>query len=110
MNNPITRAEHNEFAKRMEEEHSRQNKRIGDLEKAVEQNNQILISVERLAVSMENMQKEQQAQGKRLELQSEEIEELKGRDGEMWRKAIGYVVTSIVSIFIGYIFTQLGMV
>ena len=109
MDSPITRAEHNEFAKRMEEEHHRQNKRIGELEKIVEQNNQLLVSVERLAVSMENMQREQQAQGKRLEAQGEEIEQLKGRDGEMWRKAIGYIVTSVIGIVIGLIFTQIGI-
>lgn len=109
MNSPITRAEHLEFSKRMEEEHARQNRRIGDLEKSVEKNNELLVSVERLAVSIENMQKEQQAQGKRLEVLGDEIDELKGRDGEMWRKAIGYVITSVISIFIGYIFTQLGM-
>ena len=61
MDSPITRAEHNEFAKRMEEEHHRQNRRIGELEKACEENNKLLVSVERLALSMENMQKEQQA-------------------------------------------------
>ena len=58
MDSPITRAEHNEFAKRMEEEHHRQNRRIGELEKACEENNKLLVSVERLALSMENMQKE----------------------------------------------------
>lgn len=109
MDSPITRAEHNEFAKRMEEEHHRQNRRIGELEKAFEENNKLLVSVERLALSMENMQKEQQAQGKRLETQGAEIEELKGRDGEMWRKVVGHVITLIVGIVITFIFTQIGM-
>lgn len=109
MDSPISRAEHNEFAKRMEEEHHRQNRRIGELEKAMEENNKLLVSVERLALSMENMQKEQQAQGKRLETQGKEIEELKGRDGEMWRKVVGYVVTFVIGIVIAFIFTQIGM-
>lgn len=102
MNTPITRAEHNEFAKRMEEEHSRQNIRIGELEKAVEQNNKLLISVEKLALSMENMQREQKDQSSRLE-------KIEARDGEMWRKVTGYIITSIVGIVVGYMFTQLGM-
>lgn len=93
----LTRAEHKEFAQRMEDEHKRQNHRIEKLEKETEQNNKLLVSVERLAVSMENMQKEQRDQGERLEV-------LESRDGEMWRKAIGYVVTAIIGLAIGYIF------
>jgi hypothetical protein len=102
MNTPITRAEHNEFVKRMEEEHGRQNNRIDYLERAVEQNNKLLISVERLALSMETMQKEQKDQSDRLE-------KIEARDGEMWRKVTGHIITSIVGIVVGYIFTQIGM-
>ena len=65
MDNYITRQEHAEHAKRMEDEHRRQNYRIGELEKATEQNHKLLISVEKLAVNMETMQKEQQKQGGR---------------------------------------------
>ena len=82
----LTRAEHEEYSKRMEDEHKRQNHRIGELEKATAQNQKLLISVEKLAINMENMQKEQQKQGERLETQGEEIEALKNRDGEKWRK------------------------
>lgn len=102
MENPISRAEHNEFVKRMEDEHVRQNKRIGELEKAVEQNNKLLVSVEKLALNMENMQKEQQEQGKRLE-------DLESKDGEMWRKVVGYAVTTVLGIIIGFVFKQFGM-
>lgn len=102
MDTPITRAEHEEFAKRMNEEHIRQNHRINNLEKALEQNNQLLVSVEKLALNMENMQKEQKEQGERLD-------SLESRDGEMWRKVTGYIITTIVGIVIGYIFMKIGM-
>lgn len=102
MDSALTRAEHNEFAKRMEDEHTRQNKRIGELEKSIEQNNKLLVSVERLALSMENMQKEQADQGERLE-------KLESRDGEMWRKLIGYIVTAVAGAVIGFLFRQMGM-
>lgn len=102
MDNPISRAEHTEFVKRMEDEHTRQNKRIGELEKAVDQNNKLLVSVEKLALNMEVMQKEQQEQGKRLE-------ELESRDGEMWRKVVGYAITAVLGIIIGFVFKQFGM-
>lgn len=102
MDTPITRAEHEEFAKRLEEENKRQDKRISLLEDSVRQTGQLTASVERLATNMENMAKEQEKQGKRLEA-------LEGRDGEMWRKVVGYCVTAVVGIIIGFVFTRLGM-
>ena len=67
MDDYIIRAEHNEYVKRMEDEHHRMNRRIGLLEEEVRQISQIASSVEKLAVNMENMLKEQQEQGERLE-------------------------------------------
>ena len=46
--------------------------------------------------------KEQQKQGKRLEV-------LEGRDGEMWRKVVGYIITAVIGIVIGFVFHQVGM-
>ncbi len=102
MDTPITRAEHEEFRRRLEEENARQDKRIALLEENVRQMGALTTSVERLAVSMESMVKEQEKQGKRLEV-------LEGRDGEMWRKIVGYVATAVISITIGFIFAQIGM-
>ncbi len=102
MDSPITRAEHEEFVKRMEDEDHRQNRRIEILEKSVQQFTSLTASVEKLALNMENMLKEQEAQGKRLEA-------LEDRDGEKWRAMISYVGTTVIGILIGYIFTLLGM-
>lgn len=102
MDTPITRAEHEEFRRRLEEENQRQDKRISLLEENVRQMGALTTSVERLAVSMESMVKEQEKQGKRLEV-------LEGRDGEMWRKIVGYVATAVISITIGFIFAQIGI-
>ena len=102
MDSPITRAEHEEFVKRMEDEDHRQNRRIEIQEKSVQQFTSLTASVEKLALNMENMLKEQEAQGKRLEA-------LEDRDGEKWRTMISYVGTTIIGILIGYIFNVLGM-
>lgn len=98
----IERGEHEEFVKRMEEEHKRQSHRITAVEKALEQNNKLLVSVEKLALSMENMQKELKEQGGRLS-------ELESRDGEMWRKAVGHIVTFAIGAILAFIFTQIGL-
>ena len=102
MDTPITRAEHEEFVKRMEDGDHRQNRRIEILEKSVQQFTSLTASVEKLALNMENMLKEQEAQGNRLEA-------LEDRDGEKWRTVTSYVMTTVIGIMIGYIFTLLGM-
>ena len=97
----ISRAEHEEFSRRLAEENKRQDKRIEMLEENVREMRALTNSVERLATSVEDMVKEQEKQGKRLET-------LESRDGELWRNAVGYVVTAIIGAFLGYVFTQIG--
>ena len=91
----ISRAEHEEFSRRLAEENKRQDKRIEMLEENVREMRALTNSVERLATSVEDMVKEQEKQGKRLEV-------LEGRDGEMWRPAV-------IGIVIGFVFHQVGM-
>ena len=102
MDTPITRAEHEEFRRRMEEEHKRQDKRIEILEENTEKLNTLNTSIEKLAVNMESMLKEQLQQGNRLEI-------LEYRDGEMWRKVVGYAITTIIGIVLGFIATKIGL-
>ena len=94
MENYISRQEHDEFARRMEDEHKRTSHRLTELEETVRQIGQLTASVERLAVSVESMAKTQARQGERLE-------ELESRDGKMWRKVSGYVVTAVIGIVLG---------
>lgn len=102
MENPITRAEHNEFCKRMEDEHNRINHRVKDLEEQVREIAALTASVQRLADNMASMLKIQEKQGNRLEV-------LEARDGKMWRKVVEYVVLAIVGILIGFVFAQIGI-
>lgn len=93
---------HNEYAKRIKEENDRQNHRIAKLETAVDENAKLALSIERLTISVQAMVEEQRAQGIRLEA-------LENRDGEKWRKAASYVLTTILGIIVGYIFKKIGM-
>lgn len=109
MDTQISRAEHEEFCRRMEaenkrlaDEDKRQNRRIDELEETVRQIGALTTSVEKLAISIESMVKEQEEQGMRLKT-------LEARDGEMWRKVMGYIVTAVTGIIVGFIFTQIGM-
>lgn len=99
MDNPITRAEHEEFRRRLEEENRRQDKRIELLEDNMRELNQLTASVGKLASSIESMVKEQEKQ----------LETLEDRDGAMWRKIVAYGATALVGIFVGYVARQLGL-
>lgn len=102
MDTTISKAEHDEFAKRIEAENHRQNRRIEILEKNIQQLAALTSSVEKLAYSIEGMVKEQESQGNRLE-------KLESKDGEKWRSVSSYVITAIIGLVLGYIFQQAGM-
>ena len=102
MDGVITRAEHEEFCRRIDEENRRQNRRIELLEEGEQRIATLTASVERLATSMESMLKEQERQGKRLET-------LESRDGAMWRKVVGYAVTFMVGAVLAFLFAQMGL-
>ena len=93
---------HNEYAKRMEEEHTRQNHRIANLEEAVSANNKIAISVEKMAISIEGMQKDINRQG-------EKLEEICSRDGKKWQKVTEYVALAIIGAVVGFVLAQIGL-
>lgn len=104
MDDYISRTEHEEFRRsmdaenrRLEDENNRQNHRLDALEKSIKQVAAISTSVEKLALNMENMLKEQVNQGKRLET-------LESQDGEKWRKAVWCVISAIIGIAVGMIF------
>ena len=98
----VGREEHTEFARRIQEEEHRQNRRIELLEESVKQNTALTLSVEKLPNNMENMANEQMRQGKRLEA-------LEGRDGDMWRTVVKYVLTTILGLVIGVVAMQIGL-
>ena len=99
----IDRHEFDQYSQRMEDEHARQNHRITELEKISAQNNQLLLSVNKLATSMENMQKELTKQGGRLEV-------LESRDGEKWRNTIADIIKVLIGAVITFLLTQIGIV
>ena len=102
MDQTIQRAEHDEFCKRMEDEHKRIHHRIAGVEQTVNQVHSLASSVERLAVSVEQMARTQKEH-------AEQLDALEGRDGEKWRSVAGYTITAVIGIAIGFIFNQIGM-
>jgi allophanate hydrolase subunit 1 len=102
VDSPITRTEYGEFCKRIDAENNRQNQRIKLLEEQTKQVIDLTLSVRELALSVKQMAETQKKQG-------EKLEKLENRDGEMWRKVTGYIITAIIGIVIGFVFHQIGM-
>lgn len=102
MDTPIDRAEHLEFAKRMEDEHKRINHRLTSLEETVRQIGELTTSVHSLAQSVEQLAKSQNRQESRLE-------ELENRDGDTWRKVKWYLLTLAIGAVFGLLVAQIGL-
>ena len=102
MDDAISRAEHEEFSRRLADENKRQDRRIELLENNVRELNQLTTSVGKLAESVRIMVKEQERQGSRLET-------LESRDGEIWRKVAGYTITAVIGIIVGFVARQIGL-
>lgn len=102
MEDVVGRKEYEEFQRRMEDEHKRTDHRVRDLEDNVRQIGELTASVEKLAVSVESMAKSQCQQESRLE-------ELEGRDGEMWRKVSSYVLTTVIGAILSFVLMQIGI-
>ena len=101
MDNVVERREFEEYKQRLEDQKSRWDKRLEILENNVQQIHALTTSVEKLALSMERMTKEQTEQNERLKA-------IENRDGEMWRKVVGYVLTALASAVMTFIFTRIG--
>lgn len=100
MDEPISRGEHEEFAKRVDAQEKRQDKRLEMLENTVREIGALTLSVQRLAQSLESMVEEQERQGRRLQA-------LEDRDGEKWRKLMGYIATALTSGAVTLLLSQI---
>lgn len=100
MDEPISRGEHEEFVKRIDAQEKRQDKRLEMLENTVREIGALTLSVQRLAQSLESMVEEQERQGRRLQA-------LEDRDGEKWRKLMGYIATALTSGAVTLLLSQI---
>lgn len=92
----VTVAVHEEFARRIEDENTRQNHRISTLEESVKDISKISINVERLAANIEAMTNEIKRQGDRLTA----IEE---KPAKRWDTVVSGIISGVIGILIGLI-------
>lgn len=101
-NDYVSQAEHKEFVKRVEAANSRYDKRLEEAEKSINEIRTVQSDIKAINLNIERILKT-------LSKQDERLDSLESRDGEMWRKVVGYIVTAVVGIVVGYIFTAVGM-
>lgn len=90
----VTQEVHDEFARRIDEENTRQNHRLEALEQTVKEIQRLTISVERMAVSTEQMAKELAQQGQRLDA-------IEREPATKWKNAVWIVVSAVLAAAIG---------
>ena len=99
MDTPITRAEHNEFVRRIEDELKRLGNRVSTLEGSSDKISSLSIQIERLLLKIDVYEKQ-------LSDIKDDVDELKDRDGDMWRKLVSYAVTAIAGLAIGAVWNM----
>lgn len=96
MEDTITRHEFEAVTQRLDAENDRQNHRIDALEETVKEIHALTASIEKLTVSVQTMAKAQAEQSERLKA-------IESRDGELWRKIVGYGLTAGVGFLLATI-------
>ena len=98
----VTYEVHNEFAKRIEDENTRQNHRISDLEENVKQIQELTVSVREMAVNIGQMTRELSKQGERLEAIEKE-------PAQNWKQASWIVIALILGALVTLALTKIGL-
>ena len=95
MDTPITRAEHEEFVRRMDDEHRRINHRIEDVERKTDTLSKLTASVESIAKSVESL--------------TAKVADLEKKPAENWNTIVKAALTAVGSAFGGGIITLIAM-
>ena len=98
----ITRAEHREFAEKLEKEDERQNKRLANLEESLKQIYALNTSVEKIALSIETLTKE-------VGTQNERLKAMEDKPAQNWEKLVWAVGGVVVAAIVALVLKQIGM-
>ena len=100
MENAITRPEHEEFKRRIEEEEKRQNHRLDTVEGRVDKLIDMQVSMAQLQVGISNITEE-------IKKLSAEVEAIKREPGDKWNKAVWIVITVVLTAAVTFILSRI---
>lgn len=102
MDDYITRPEHEEFKKRMEDEESRQNRRLEVMENRVDKLIDMQASLAVMQAGIDSIS----GAVKRI---GEEVDALKSEPANKWNKAVWIVFTVIITAAVTYFLSRMGV-
>lgn len=91
-----------ERLKRVDDENTRQNKRIDKLEGALDKLNELASSVQLMAQNIATMTTE-------LKRQSDRLEAIEKEPAEKWKKFTWLIVTAVAGGIIGFLLSKVGL-
>ena len=94
MDQYLTIVEHKEYAKRMEDEHHRQNKRIEILEENYKQLTELTMSVREQTMIINTMSQEIKRQG-------EQISKIVNEPANRWQRIKDKAIDTVVGVIVG---------
>lgn len=98
----IEKSTFEEFKQRIEDEDHRQNRRIEELEKLAEEIHTLAKTSAVMCEKLINM-------NDKLDTVNKDVESLKSKDGETWRKVVWTIIAVILGIIVRFVFKKLGM-
>lgn len=103
----LTRREHDEFVKRMEEKTERHEKRIDSLEETVKDIGRLATSIEKIATNQDYMIKEQNRQGELLNKAQAKIESLEKEPLVATKESVDNAKKKVIETIITVVVTAL---
>lgn len=96
--------------KRIDDENARQKQRLEVVEGYREEINNLAMSVTDLANSIKMNTKENDRLLLCINSIDARLVKIENQDGERWRSVVGYLITGVLGIIIGYLFKQVGII
>lgn len=103
----VAKAWYEEFSKRMDDENTRQNRRIAELEENVKEIHKLTVSMERMSANMQSMLEAIERQGNLIERQTSRIDDIEKEPADNYKQIKTLIITTIVSAIIGGFASQL---
>ena len=101
MDDYITRPEHEEFKKRLEDEESRQNRRVEVIENRVDKLIDMQASLAVMQAGIDSISQEVKRIGA-------EVDSIRQEPADKWKKAVWIVVTVILTAAVTYLLSRMG--
>ncbi|MCC8161029.1 MAG: hypothetical protein LIO53_06970 [Oscillospiraceae bacterium] len=116
MDNPITRAEHEEFRRTVDANFDAmiaEDKRLSERLKVVEETNKQIsdmnVTLQKQSDNITALSENISAIARAQDAENKRLKELESRDGKKWRTVVDYALTLAVGLLVGFIATRLGL-